>query len=130
VRPSGGGPDVLLDGAHNETAARALARHLSGRPSKPKIALVVSMMKDKDAESALRELRAISGEIVVAGLPYDRAWEPEPLAKIASIHFRKVRSAPDIATALKKAAETAGANGLVCVTGSLYAVAAAKEVLD
>jgi len=126
-----GGVEFILDGAHNATAAAALAAHLAphGAPGR-KIILVVGMMRDKDHDAVLRELSAVGGTIVVCGLPFERAWPAARLAPFAARHFSKVIEKNTMEGALRAAALAAGRRGRVCVTGSLYAVAEARAVFQ
>lgn len=76
------GRSVLLDAAHNEAGAVALAEYLrslgSPRP------LVFAAMRDKDAETMLRALLPVVGELVVTRASNPRSSEPSALAELSS----------------------------------------------
>lgn len=123
-----GRPCVMLDGAHNQPAARALAESLVQRSSfgKPVDAFIVGMMKDKDCAAVLKELSPASDRIILVTLPYDRAMSAAELKKLAVKHFKHVKVANDMCDAIATASCGKTSKCLVCVTGSLYAVAEAK----
>ncbi|WP_287416675.1 Mur ligase family protein [Oceanithermus sp.] len=97
------GRPVLLDGAHNPPAARALAAELPGR-----YRLVFGAQPHKAVDAMLELLAArADGVVLTWPLPAARGghgYEPDPLA------------------ALARAAEAARAGEPVVVTGSLYLV--------
>jgi len=124
------GSQLLLDGAHNVTAASALARALESAAGRKCIVFVAAMMRDKDAPSVLEALSAAGSSIVVCGMPYDRAVPAQELAGVARRFFRTVRTAPDVRAGLELAGCMATGCSMICVTGSLYAVAEAKLFLD
>lgn len=123
-----GRPCVMLDGAHNQPAARALADSLNNRSSfkNPVDTFIVGMMKDKDCVAVLKELSACGDRIILITLPHDRAMPAPNLKKLAAAHFKYVTTAPDMCAALVTASGDKSSKCLICVTGSLYAVAEAK----
>lgn len=116
----------ILDGAHNEPAAKALASHLIKTLKNKHVLLIVAMMKDKDYDSVLRELRPIGNRIIVCGLPCERAWAAGELARFAAKYFSCVLVAENMENAVKIAEKKLPPGGCVCITGSLYAVAEAR----
>jgi dihydrofolate synthase / folylpolyglutamate synthase len=74
------GREVLLDAAHNEAGAGALARHLSalGEP-RP---LVFAAMRDKDAAAMLRALAPRVSLVVVTRASNPRSAEPTELVAL------------------------------------------------
>ncbi len=121
----------LLDGAHNQTAAHALACHLiREKHEKRNIILIIGMMKDKDAPSVLRELSQITETVITCGLPYDRAYNAGTLNEIAKCFFSAAYEADTMKDALEMGRKMLKDGDLLCVTGSLYAVAEAKKLLQ
>jgi len=123
--------EYLLDGAHNQTAANALACHIiSAKHEKQNIILIVGMMKDKDAPSVLRELSRITETVITCGLPYERAFKAGTLSEIAKCYFSAAYEADTMKDALEMGRKILKNGDLLCVTGSLYAVAEAKKLIQ
>ncbi|MFA6449605.1 MAG: folylpolyglutamate synthase/dihydrofolate synthase family protein [bacterium] len=129
IKVQSGQGECILDGAHNVPAARAFAEHIAKNETGRDIVLVVGMMRDKDAKGVLKELSAVRCRIITTGLMYDRAFKSGPLAEIASGYFKAPLKANSMDEALRMGARLLKSNGLLCVTGSLYAVAEARTFL-
>ncbi len=112
-------PLVLLDVAHNPSAAAELAATLEelagGRP----VALVAGLLSDKDARGFFASLHPVVRACWLAVLPGERAMPMEAMKAAArSAGLEGVES--DLETAQKLAKEWALAHGgLVCLAGSL-----------
>ncbi|MGI8575614.1 MAG: bifunctional folylpolyglutamate synthase/dihydrofolate synthase [Egibacteraceae bacterium] len=127
VRP--GQPDVVLDGAHNPHAARALAAALPRVTGGRRLTLVLGVLGDKDVESLVRELLGVAEDVVVTQPASSRAAPADRLAKAVRLAGRAVHVAEDVPAALAAATGLAGETGVVVVTGSLYTVGEAKTAL-
>lgn len=115
-------PPVLLDGAHNPDAARALGETLRRLASRRPIGLIVGMCGDKDVAGFLRLLLPHAARCWTVPIEEPRSIDPAELARIASERGLPVAvSTP--AEALAAAQDWARAeDGLVCVAGSLFLV--------
>ena len=107
--------DELRDGAHNPDGAAWLAARLD----RSDYTLVVSILRDKDADAMLATLAAAGQRLVATTSSNGRALPADALATIAARHFADVEIEPDPAAALARARE----HGPVLVTGSLYLLA-------
>ena len=126
-------PLTILDGAHNPSGVRALARSLPELTAAagPLVA-VVSILEDKDAAGMLRELVKCCASIVLTSNCNPRALSPATLQSLA----RQVAGAagaapalevePDPRAALSRARALAGDHGAVLATGSIYLVSDLK----
>jgi len=121
-----GSPPLLLDGAHNPAAARALAAHLAPGPP---FVLVFGVMADKDVEAMARILFPLARAVVLTRAPTDRAAAPEEIARRAGAAAAGAQQEPDPRRALARAQRQAPPGGQVVVAGSLYLVGAVKRVL-
>lgn len=130
-------PTVVVDAAHNphgaEATARALQEYFPGR-----LVGVVAMMADKDVEGFLGELEPVLEEVVVTGMPTDRAMPAEELAEIARDVFGddRVHVNEDLEGAILDAAALAESDDsqpmtypAVVVLGSIQLVAAARTLM-
>ena len=103
----------VRDGAHNPDGARYLVERLPPGDH----AIVLSILRDKDADAMLRELRRVGTRLVATRSSSDRALPARELADLARAHFSHVEAVEEPLAALARARELGGP---VLVTGSLY----------
>jgi dihydrofolate synthase/folylpolyglutamate synthase len=130
------GSRVLLDAAHNLDGAEALAGYLrQWHPEKP--ALVLGVMRDKDADAMLQILLPEISSLVATAAPTPRAMPPEDLARRAvgvaagaggaqpRVLPIEAISDPDgaVRTALDRSRD-------VCVAGSIFLAGAVRPQLQ
>ncbi|MBT5568938.1 MAG: bifunctional folylpolyglutamate synthase/dihydrofolate synthase, partial [Acidimicrobiaceae bacterium] len=123
-------PLVVLDGAHNQDAARALAAAVpTVFPSGRRI-LVVGTLGPREPTEFLDELVALSPDLVVAcTAPSPRAVQAADLAVLLRERRIEVEVVPDAVDAVRLAVAAADESDLVLVTGSFYVLAAARAAL-
>ncbi|MDQ7787159.1 MAG: folylpolyglutamate synthase/dihydrofolate synthase family protein [Thermodesulfovibrionales bacterium] len=130
-----GFPPVVLDGAHNPSAATVLARALERTFLKKyqNIILVLGVMDDKDIRGIMEPLLPIASGIILTAPDYRRAAKPDKLERIAqSLGYSNLTAVPTVHQALdiaKALAVSLGDDSLVVVTGSFYTIGEASEVL-
>ena len=122
-------PLVLLDGAHNPAGARALAAALLEEFVVDRRTVVVACLADKDIRGILQGLAPATGRLVVTTNRSPRAAPAERLRKEAEALGLHAEVAPDVATAVSEAVDSAGETEAVVVTGSLYTVGEARGLL-
>jgi dihydrofolate synthase/folylpolyglutamate synthase len=122
-------PLVLLDGAHNPAGARALAAALLEEFVVDRRTVVVACLADKDIRGILQGLAPATGRLVVTTNRSPRAAPAERLRKEAEALGLHAEVAPDLATAVSEAIDSAGETEAVVVTGSLYTVGEARDLL-
>lgn len=126
----GRGPRVVLDGAHNPHASRALARALREGLEWDRLWLVLGILGDKDARSIVEDLVPLAHRVIVTRSASARALEPGALAGAArDAAGARAVGEPTVAGALDRALAAAGPADLVCVTGSLTVVGEARAHL-
>jgi dihydrofolate synthase/folylpolyglutamate synthase len=117
------GSSILLDGAHNPDAARALREYLDEFVKEP-LTLVFGAMSDK----RLAEMAAILfpgvDQLVLTQPANPRAASVEILQTLAEnfVQSNKIHAVPKVSEALKKARAVTSADGQICATGSLYLI--------
>jgi dihydrofolate synthase/folylpolyglutamate synthase len=121
-----GRPPLLLDGAHNPAAARALAAYLAGEPP---FVLLFGVMADKDVEAMSRILFPLARAVVLTRAPSDRAAAPAEIARRAGPAARDAAAEDDPRRALALAVRLAPPGGQVVVAGSLYLVGEVTRIL-
>lgn len=129
-------PRIMIDGAHNPDAARALAGFVGKRLEGCAIILVMGIMADKDREGIMKPLLPLAADIVLTAPRYGRAASPRLLADQAAALGFSARTAPTVADALRTAQEilssyspSRAASALILVTGSFYTIGEAMEAL-
>lgn len=114
--------DVLLDCAHNVEGASALAAALpklaEGRP----VALLTSIVRDKDAAGILKTLAPAVSAVIATQSGNSRALSAADLKEIASRYCARTQLAPDPIVALNLARRLVGHGGLIVVAGSIFLV--------
>ncbi|HWM86346.1 MAG TPA: cyanophycin synthetase [Kofleriaceae bacterium] len=121
-------PAIIIDGAHNPQAARAVAGALR-RVAAARRVLVLAVSSDKDAAAIAGALAGCVDEVVVTATAHERAMPVEELAAAALEAAPGLRRAPDTAAALALARGLAGPDGLVLVAGSLFLAGEARVIL-
>jgi dihydrofolate synthase/folylpolyglutamate synthase len=120
---------VLLDGAHNPAGARALAAALLEDFVVDRRTLVVASLADKDIRGILEGLAPATGRLIVTTNRSPRAAPAERLRKEAEALGLQAEVAPDVASAVLRALDGAAETEAVVVTGSLYTVGEARDLL-
>lgn len=122
-----GEPTIVLDGAHNDASAEALARTLRHAFPRRRVRFVIALMKDKDARAVVRPLLPLAASIDATRVAGPRALDPGTIGRLA--RGVSVRTHDDVAAALAAARAAARPGEVVCVTGSLALVGRARDVL-
>jgi len=121
-------PPVIVDSAHNSDSAlrlrQAVDDYLPGRP----VIMVFGASEDKDIKGMFAELIPRIKELVVTQSIHPRALNTEILATLAKEFNSKIEVKNSVEEALRYALEAAGKNAAVLVTGSIFVVAAAREL--
>jgi dihydrofolate synthase/folylpolyglutamate synthase len=124
-------PLLLLDGAHNPGAARALRQALVEMvlPRVRRCHLLLGILGDKDVSGILAELLPLAGQVIVTAPDSPRAMPPERLAAEAGRWTDQVTVCRTVAEALETAKSLADPQDALCITGSLYTVGEARAIL-
>lgn len=123
-------PLVILDGAHNLSAARNLTKYLTEHLRHKKITLVLGMLNDKPYPAILRALLPVCNRVIFTQPQIDRSLPPEMLQAESGGMVKHVEVVQKVSEAVKHAIKTAMWDEVVCIAGSLYVVGEAKEFLE
>ncbi len=148
-------PVIMIDGAHNPDAAKALSEFARKHLTDYNIILIMGIMADKDIQGIMSPLLPVASEVIFTAPNYGRAASPQKLAEIA-LHMG---FSSKVANSVREAIETAkeisqksdppqppltkgGIEGgvfsrlhhsitpsLILITGSFYTIGEAKEIL-
>lgn len=121
-------PKILLDGAHNVDGAQALAEALP-LYSRDRLILCFGMLADKEREKVVDMLVPMAEEIIVTRPNSARAGDWTSLGRLAEKHGRPVQCIEDPKEAVIYALSRLGEKDMLCVTGSLYMLADARQAL-
>lgn len=126
-------PLTIVDGAHNEQSAQALAATLQAVASGRQIVFVIGTLAEKPVLKMLQSLLPLAAGVICTKPSQGRTppLEPEKLAELAVALFPTgfVRVEADPSAALTQARQIAGEDGIVVVCGSLYLVGEVKAAL-
>jgi dihydrofolate synthase / folylpolyglutamate synthase len=81
IQRGGGLPDILIDGAHNELGATALAHEIEHRWGKGKAILIFGALKDKNIHGMVQILTASISEFYLTPVASDRSASLADLAQ-------------------------------------------------
>ncbi len=123
-------PLVVLDGAHNPEAVRAMATTVSVVFPAARRIVVVGTLGPREPAEVFDELVAMAPDLVVAcTAPSPRAVPAADLATLARQRRMEVEVVPDAVDAVRLAVSVADEADVVLVTGSFYVLSAAREAL-
>ena len=80
-------PFVILDGAHNEDAARALSSNIEKLFNKNEVVLIISILKDKDVDSILKNMNKCSDTAIFTGIDNVRGLSADEMYKAGKSYF-------------------------------------------
>ncbi len=123
--------NILFDGAHNISGAKALKNYLDEFVEKP-ITMIFGAMRDKDLSEIAAILFPLADKLILTVPDNPRALETAELLKFVppNVDKKEVMTTKTAAEALEIAENISGATNLICVTGSLYLVGEARKVLN
>jgi dihydrofolate synthase/folylpolyglutamate synthase len=119
-------PAIILDGAHNPAAARALAAYINRFYGRARLRLIFGIMRDKAAAEIAGILFPLASQVIVTAPRQPRSLAPETLRAVAS--HANLRVAPTLEEALRLVAD-ASPDEVIFITGSLFLVAEARALL-
>jgi dihydrofolate synthase/folylpolyglutamate synthase len=124
-------PCILLDGAHNIACMKVLRDTLENDFEYDNLVLVLGVLSDKNIEEMLKIIVPIADDVVVTKSKNERAYDPNVLKdKIEKLGFKnKIFVKNEIGEAVDYAKSIAKKTDLICVTGSLFTVGEARDVL-
>jgi len=121
------GAKILLDGAHNVAGAKVLREAIRKDFSSEKPALVLGIFQDKDWRHICETLAPLAEKILAVPVASERSANPVELAD--ACRAANSTAAIFVCSSLGEALQKASAENFVVVTGSLYLVGEALEIL-
>ncbi len=121
-------PLVVVDGAHNGPAARALAASVAELLPGSKFLLVIGVLSDKDLDAFASSLGPIASQVFACRPKSHRAFEAEEVAA-ALRPYAPVTVVPPVGRAIDAALAAARPEDRILITGSIYTAGEALEHL-
>jgi len=124
------GHTVIFDGAHNHESAAALAKGLKLIYPDRRCLFVIGVNNDKNISAIWKELAPQSKSVIATRSDNPRSMDPSQIAELLT-DAGTMQGNPDVTKSVPEALDRAFAvakdNDIICVTGSLYVVAEARE---
>lgn len=113
-------PDFYIDGAHNEAAAKSLARSIEFYFTNKKIIYIMGVLKDKEYDKIIEAAYPYADSIITVKTPHnERAMDAYELAKAVAVYHKKVTAADSLEEAVEMAYLMAGNDAVIIAFGSL-----------
>lgn len=115
--------DSAMNGDSAEKLIQALQRHFPGRP----ITFIFGASSDHPIRDMLNAILPQAARVLTVASRHPRAEKAERLAALAAELGYPAVPLPDVPAALEQALVESSPDDLICVTGSLFLVAGARE---
>lgn len=122
-------PEYVFDVAHNPAGAWALRSALSSYYEGKPLIFIFGAMRDKAINEMAEILFPLAERVIVTRAENPRSATAEEIKEAAIRSSAEIETAPNVSAALHEAAAHAGSQGVVVVTGSIYIVGEAMQVL-
>jgi folylpolyglutamate synthase/dihydrofolate synthase len=121
-------PKILLDGAHNVDGAQSLVQAIP-LYSRNRLILCLGMLADKEREKVVNMLVPLADEVIVTRPNSPRAGDWKSLGTLAEQFGMPVKCIEDPKEAAIFALSRLEKDDMLCVTGSIYMLADARQAL-
>lgn len=120
-------PDIILDGAHNPSGARALAAYIDRFFKGRRVWMIYGTMRDKSIGEIVETLFPLASELILTRPDTPRSLDPKSLLRVA--HHPRARSCESLGAALAIVREEASPDDVIFISGSLFLVGEARALL-
>ncbi len=123
-------PYFVIDGAHNEPAAKKLVQSVSAYFSNKRIIYIMGMLKDKEYEKVAEIIYPYADQIITVTPPENkRALSAMDLAAAVSAYHPRVTTAGSVEEAVEMAYLLAGKEDVILCFGSLSFLGRVRDIL-
>ena len=123
-------PTVVLDCAHNEASVRNMTLELRENFKYSRCFIVLGLMQDKNIDEIIKILSQLGDQFFLVPVNPPRGETPKKLAKKLKYHNKACQTFETISDAFQAVKQIANQDDLVCITGSIFLVAAAKKIFN
>jgi dihydrofolate synthase / folylpolyglutamate synthase len=120
-------PTVVLDCAHNEESVKNMTQELRKNYKFARCFIVLGLMQDKNIDEIIKILSQLGHQFFLVSINPPRGEPPEKLAKKLKDRNKSSLVYGNISDALQAVKQIANQDDLICITGSIFLVAAAKK---
>lgn len=122
-------PLLVADGAHNGESAEALASALRAYFDWRHLYLILGVLRGKDLGGIGAHLAGLAELVICTALRSPRARDPYEMIQELGVLGPPAVAEDSMQAAIETALSHAGEEDLVCIAGSLYGVAEAREII-
>ncbi|HEV2123660.1 MAG TPA: folylpolyglutamate synthase/dihydrofolate synthase family protein, partial [Chloroflexota bacterium] len=122
-------PVVVIDGAHNGDSAAQLAAAIRRHTPYERLWLVLGAGTDKDLAAVVAPLAPLTSGAWAVASRHPRSRSAPDVAEVLQHAGVHAQAKDRVAEGVESALAAAGPGDVVCITGSLYVVAEAREAL-
>ncbi len=122
-------PLVIADGAHNRDSARRLREALRDYFSCERALFIVGASDDKDIDGLAAELAPVAARVIAVRADHPRAMPPERIAEAFRRLGINAEVSDTVGSGIDEAIAVRGGVGVICLVGSLFVAAGAREHL-
>jgi len=122
-------PLVVIDGAHNAYSIKRLVAALKEYFRYRRLLVIFGVSADKPFRDMVAELAPSVAEVIVVRSRNPRSLSAETMAQEFARYGTAVAMAGSVAAAVELAQSHAGADDLICATGSIFIIAEVMEHL-
>ncbi len=123
-------PLVIADGGHNPQCLEAVAESLAPVLKGKKAVILTAVMRDKDYKSMYDIIDPFAAEYVTVTANNKRSLPAMELAGFLNGYGKPVTACESVQNGVKTALTSAGPDGIVLVTGSLYMMDEVRKALN
>lgn len=129
VPAHGDWPEIVFDVAHNPAGAWALRSALSERYGNRPLIFVFGAMRDKAISEMAEILFPVAQSVIVTRPNNPRSATPEEIREAGRRTAAEIETIAEVPVALQRARGLAGGGEAIVITGSIYLVGEAMQVL-
>ncbi len=127
-----GGPVIVVDAAHNQESAAALADTLKSVFNIDNCIFILGLNTDKNISAIWKQLLGLSRKCIATSSQNPRSMAPSDIAEVVTTFGGtedEVIATTTVAEAIEKARSIAREDDIICITGSIYVVGEAREYI-
>lgn len=123
-------PDIYIDGAHNEEAARRIRQSIEIYFTNRRLIFIIGVLADKDYKAMLRILAPLADTIIALTPENNRALASDKLAACAGQYCSRVYDEKDVKHAVDRALSEAAEGDVILAFGSLSYLGSIRSAVE
>ena len=123
-------PTVVLDCAHYKESVRNMTIELRKNFKFSRCFIILGLMQDKNIDEVIKILSQLGDHFFLVPVNPPRGEAPDKLAEKLKIYNKPSRIFETFSNAFQAVKQIASQNDLICITGSIFLVAKAKECFN